>query len=115
MRHHRVFAFVIAFMSLAGRAPAADPDALAWPAPTAEARPWTRWWWLGSAVDEANLTRSLEEFKRAGLGGVEITPIYGAKGAEDKFIDYLSPPWMAMLAHTADEAKRLGLGVDMAT
>jgi hypothetical protein len=39
------------------------------------AKPWTRWWWPGSAVDEQNLTRELESFAAAGLGGVEITPI----------------------------------------
>ena len=27
-----------------------------WPAVRPEARPATRWWWLGSAVDAANLT-----------------------------------------------------------
>jgi hypothetical protein len=95
--------------------PAADPDPLAWPAIIAEHRPWTRWWWLGSAVDPLNLTRSLEEFRQAGIGGVEICPIYGAKGAEDRFIDFLTPKWVAMLAHTTTEAKRLGLGVDLTT
>src|SRR5437763_419109 len=94
----------------AGPAPAAEPDPLAWPAVAAEHRPWTRWWWLGSAVDRENLTRSLDEFKRAGIGGVEICPIYGAKGYEEKFIDFLSPRWVEMLAHTTAEAKRLGLG-----
>src|SRR5262249_8221086 len=69
----------------------------------------------GSAVDKPNLTRILEEFKQAGIGGVELCPIYGAKGSETKFIDFLSPQWMAMLAHTTTEAKRLGLGVDMTT
>jgi hypothetical protein len=92
---------------------AADPPV--WPTPTNEQKPWTRWWWLGSAVTPAEITRSLEEFKAAGLGGVEICPIYGAKGAEEKYIDFLSPKWMAMLAHTTSEAKRLGLGVDLTT
>ncbi|MHB1036591.1 MAG: glycosyl hydrolase [Pirellulales bacterium] len=91
------------------------PEPLAWPAATAECRPWTRWWWLGSAVDKPNLTRLLAEYRRAGLGGVEICPIYGAKGAEDRFLDFLSPAWMDALAHTTTEAKRLGLGVDMTT
>jgi hypothetical protein len=111
---------LIGFSSVAG---VCDPGSAsqrpateeAWPPITAECKPWTRWWWLGSAVDEKNLTRSLEQFKQAGFGGVEITPIYGAKSSEDKFIDFLSPKWMAMLAHTTAEAKRLGLGVDMAT
>ncbi len=78
-------------------------------------KPWTRWWWPGSAVDEASITRQLEQFAAAGLGGVEITPIYGAKGAEDRYIEFLSPRWMEMLAYTGREAQRLGLGADMAT
>jgi hypothetical protein len=90
-------------------------DSPVWPTPTNEQKPWTRWWWLGSAVTPAEITRSLEEFKAAGLGGVEICPIYGAKGAEEKYIDFLTPKWMAMLAHTTNEAKRLGLGVDLTT
>lgn len=36
-----------------------------WPDAPAEARPGTRWWWLGSAVDEKNLTYNLEEYARA--------------------------------------------------
>ena len=59
-------------------------DDIAWPPVTREAKPWTRWWWLGSGVDAANLTKQLEQFSKAGLGGVEICPIYGAKGHEDR-------------------------------
>ena len=70
---------------------------------------------MGSAVDEANLTRSLELYQQAGLGGVEITPIYGIIGEEDQFIEYLSNEWMDRLVYTLGEAGRLGLGVDMAT
>jgi hypothetical protein len=86
----------------------------AWPTVTTEMRPWTRWWWQGSAVNRADLTANLEAYRKAGLGGVEITPIYGVKGAEQEFIPYLSPRWVEMLEHTLAESKRLGLGVDMA-
>lgn len=79
------------------------------------AKPWTRWWWPGSAADEINLTRQLEAFAAAGLGGVEITPIYGVRGYENRVVPYLSPRWMELLAHVGREARRLGLGVDMAT
>ena len=99
----------------AGPAPAGPADPFAWPAITQETRPWTRWWWLGSAVDSPNLTRQLTLFSQAGIGGVEICPIYGAKGFENRFIDFLSPKWMEMLAHTTTEAGRLGLGVDLTT
>ena len=93
----------------------ATPDALAWPAVTQTARPWTRWWWLGSAVDDANLTRLLEAYHAAGLGGVEITCIYGVRGAEDRYLPYLSDKWRDAVRHTLREAKRLGMGVDLPT
>jgi hypothetical protein len=85
-----------------------------WPAITQTTKPWTRWWWEGSAVDKKNLTWNLEQYQKAGLGGVEITPIYGVYGYEKQFINFLSPQWMEMLCHTLIEAKRLGIGVDLA-
>ncbi|MBL7813936.1 MAG: hypothetical protein JNL70_02935 [Saprospiraceae bacterium] len=77
------------------------------------AKPWAYWWWLGSAVDEQGITKNLEDFAKAGFGGLHIIPIYGVKGEEAKFIPYLSPKWVEMLEHTVKEANRLGLGIDM--
>jgi hypothetical protein len=94
--------------------PAAQPVARRWPV-TSEMKPWTRWWWQGSAVDRASLSAQLEQLARAGIGGVEVTPIYGVRGVEGRFIQYLSPQWMAMFDHTLAEATRLKMGVDMAT
>ena len=88
---------------------------LAWPRVTRETRPWTRWWWMGSIVNEKDLTDQMEQYREAGLGGLEITPIYGVKGYEGRFIDYLSPAWMEMLVHTLREGERLDMGIDMAT
>jgi alpha-L-rhamnosidase len=107
---------VLALIGAASAAPpASSPAPSPWPEVTHTARPWTRWWWPGSAVDRAGITRQLEQFAAAGIGGVEITPIYGARGAEARYLDFLSPRWMEMLAYTASEAQRLGLGVDVAT
>ncbi len=107
------------FLSVAslafGAMPARAADDLAWPKVGREQKPWTRWWWLGNAVDRENLSRELKDFEAHGLGGVEVTPVYGAKGYEKRFIKYLSPDYMSVLAYTASEAHRLGLGVDMAT
>jgi len=91
-----------------------EPDTAS-PAASRDARPWTRWWWLGSGVDEENLARELAAIAAAGFGGVEITPIYGAKGAEARYLRFLSPEWVAAVRFTSAEAARLGLGVDMAT
>ncbi|MDE6685506.1 MAG: glycosyl hydrolase family 2 [Duncaniella sp.] len=91
----------------------ADTPLTDWYPVTAENRPFVRWWWQGSAVDSIGLTYNLEEFARQGLGGVEITPIYGVKNNEQNDIPYLSDRWMDMLGHTVSEANRLGLQVDM--
>jgi hypothetical protein len=102
------------FFTASFPATAAD-DALAWPPITAQTRPWAFNWWMGSAVDQTNLTRELERYHAAGLGGIHIIPIYGAKGFESKYINYLSPEWMAMMGWAVSEAHRLGMGVDMTT
>ena len=86
-----------------------------WPPSLPEARPYTRWWWLGSAVDEAGLRYNLSEYAKTGIGGVEITPIYGVKGNDAKNINYLSPQWMQMLGITEQIAKEWNLEVNMAT
>jgi hypothetical protein len=86
---------------------------VSWPEPTRESKPWTRWWWMGNAVDGQNLTRELEEMDSAGIGGVEITPIYGVTGEEGRFIEYLSPEFTGVLNFTIKEAGRLGMGVDL--
>jgi hypothetical protein len=104
-------AAVTLWLDLAG---AGEAD-LAWPPVTKECRPWSYWWWPGSAVDATNLTRELQRYAGAGWGGLHVIPIYGAKGWEDRYLDYLSPSWMAMLGHAIREAQRLGVGVDMTT
>lgn len=94
---------------------AAAPPEIQWPEVSRTCRPWTYWWWMGSAVTPEEITRHLEAYARAGLGGVHIIPIYGVEGARQQYIEYLSPRWMAMLAHAVREARRLDLGVDMTT
>lgn len=85
------------------------------PLPTPEARPGLRWWWLGSAVDKPDLAWNMEQYARAGVGTVEITPIYGVQGNERNDIAYLSPKWMEMLRYTEDEGRRNNIEIDMAT
>ena len=70
---------------------------------------------MGSAVDKQNLTALLQQYHDAGIGGVEICPIYGVLGEENKYIPFLSPKWMDMLAWTSTEAQRLGMGMDLTT
>ncbi len=125
MTHHRRYrgiplAGALLFFSLAGaparvESPSAQPTQRAWPPVVAETKPWTRWWWQGSAVDKSSITAQLEALASVGIGGVELTPIYGVRSTEDRFISYLSPEWMAMFDYTLREANRLEMRVDMAT
>ena len=89
--------------------------AQSWPTVTPEAKPGTRWWWLGSAVDKENLTWNLAGDGKHGIGAVEIPPLYGVQGNQQNNIPYLSDKWFTMLRHTMSQAERNGIEVDMAT
>lgn len=80
-----------------------------------EAKPYTRWWWPGSAVDSAGLDYNLTQLAQAGIGGVEITPIYGVQNNEAYDIPFLSARWMRMLEYTETRGHELGIETDMAT
>jgi hypothetical protein len=84
-----------------------------WPALKKEMKPWTRWWWMGSAVNEKSLAASLSLYQQAGFGGLEIAPIYGAMGYEPQYVDYLSPRWMELLRYTVATAGDLEMGIDL--
>lgn len=86
-----------------------------WIPTSQEAKPYTRWWWLGSAVDSAGLDYNLTAYAKAGIGGVEITPIYGVKNNEANDIPYLSPRWMRMLKYVETRGAELGIETNMAT
>jgi len=112
-----LLAMALAWVVVAGassaRAQRSAPSAVEWPTITRDAKPWTRWWWLGSAVNERGISEQLAQLGAAGFGGVEVTVIYGAKGADSLYIPYLSPRWVEMIAHTASEAHRLGMALDL--
>ena len=92
-----------------------EPAPLVWPAIHQETKPWTRWWWLGNIADEKSITSEMEKYAAAGLGGLEITPIYGVRGYEDRFVPFLSPTWVRNFEYVLAEGRRLGLGIDLAT
>ena len=84
-----------------------------WPPVSHVTKPWSRWWWLGSDVDRANIEQLMASYAASGLGGMEITPIYGVKGRESQTIDYLSPEWMDMLDACIAAAGEHGMAIDM--
>lgn len=86
-----------------------------WPEAAREGKAGSRWWWLGSAVDKDNLRWQMEQLAAAGIGTLEITPIYGVKGNESKNITFLSPQWLEMMNYTQQVGNELGIDIDMTT
>lgn len=92
---------------------AATLAAQQWPQPDSSAHPGTRWWWMGSAVDSTNIDWNIGQYARAGIGAVEITPIYGVQGNEANEIVFLSDRWMQALRQVQQAADRNSMSVDM--
>ena len=90
-------------------------SAQTWPVPSTESKAGARWWWMGSAVDKENLEWSISEYAKHGIGALEITPIYGVQGLQDRNIEYLSDKWFEMLRYTMEQCERNGIELDMAT
>ena len=85
--------------------------------PPPDARPIMRWWWFGPAVTKPELQKELETMRGAGIGGVEIQPVYPlmlddtAKGIEN--LQYLSPEFLDDVSFASRTARSLGLRVDI--
>jgi hypothetical protein len=100
-----------------GGAPAVEETAKTLQAPPPEARILMRWWWFGPAVTHQELARELEAMKAAGIGGVEIQPVYPltlddpANGLRN--LRFLSPEFLEALRFTERKARELGLRVDL--
>ena len=85
--------------------------------PPGDSRIMVRWWWFGGAVEKPELERELRAMKDAGIGGVEIQPVYPlvlddpARGLVNT--PYLSARFLDALRFANDKARELGLRVDL--
>ena len=76
-----------------------------------------RWWWFGPSATKSELQLELEQMKAAGIGGVEIATLYPlelddpATGFHN--YNYVSDEHIENLRFAADEARRLGMRVDI--
>lgn len=102
---------ILATLSLSVVASAAM--AQTWPQASQEAKAGARWWWLGSAVTESDLRWNMKEYSKAGIGALEITPLYGVQGNEKNAIEFLSAPWMNALKFVQAEGVKDNILVDM--
>jgi hypothetical protein len=76
-----------------------------------------RWWWFGAAVTHAELERELRVMKNAGIGGVEIQPVYplALDDAQTgtKNLRYLSPEFLDAVHFAAATARAMDMRVDI--
>lgn len=85
-------------------------------APPDDARVMMRWWWFGPAVTPAGLDRDLMAMREAGLGGVEVQPVYPLAlddGAAVRTLPFLSAGFLDALGHARATASGLGLRFDL--
>jgi hypothetical protein len=85
--------------------------------PPDDCRIMMRWWWFGPAVTRAELKHELTQMKEDGIGGVEIANLYPLAlddpGTGFHNQSYLSDEHIDMIRYAADEARRLGMRVDI--
>jgi hypothetical protein len=125
----RFFALILAGVAFAAHAqsyvsgqPDAVPDTIAtlyhqFLAPPDDVRPMMRWWWFGPAVTKPELQKELETMSSAGIGGVEIQPVYPlmlddeSKGIKN--LAYLSPEFLDAVRFVNATARSMGMRVDI--
>ena len=84
--------------------------------PPQSAKPIVWWHWIGSNVTKEGISKDLAWMKRSGIGGFQAFDVsIGGGQSIDTKVKYLSPEWLALIKHTADEADRLGLDMTMFT
>lgn len=79
----------------------------------AEGKPYTRWWWFASEIQNDDILYQLKWLKDNGFGGVEIAWVYPMRG--DSTIvrpAWLSEEWAAPVNYAKRTADSLGLGCD---
>ena len=85
--------------------------------PPSDSRIMMRWWWFGPAATKPEITRELEQMKAAGIGGAEIANLYplALDDPSTGFYNtpFLSPEHLQALRFAGEEARRLGLRLDV--
>jgi hypothetical protein len=114
-----ILLLVFAFSSLTATSQTSGADSLHrnFANPPDDCRIMMRWWWFGPAATKPGIQRELEEMKADGIGGVEIANLY-AQALDDPQTGFHNQPYLSdehieMLRYAADQARSLGLRVDI--
>lgn len=88
-------------------------SALSFPPAVPETRPWGICHLLGSAAETVELAKETARWRDAGLGGVRVVPIYGAKGWEDRYVEFMSPEFIDILRDFKHLSAENGMAFDL--
>jgi hypothetical protein len=119
MRAKPFFLLALALAPALAGAEGPDPLLAAFREPPARLRPFVRWWWNGSRVDEAEIRRELDVLRAAGIGGVEINTIAMRDDVPEESLaafperPWLSPAWCAAVKAAAEGARERGMTADI--
>ncbi|MBN2862499.1 MAG: hypothetical protein JXN62_05015 [Bacteroidales bacterium] len=82
-------------------------------------KPYTRYWWFASMIQEEDVKYNLNWLKENGFGGVEIAWVYPLNRFNPEDTSYtprqewLSPEWTKIVDFTIRYADSIGLGCDL--
>jgi len=85
--------------------------------PPIDAHPMVRWWWFGPAVVKSEILTELQQMKADGIQGAELAFVYPevlddpAKNLKN--LPFLSPAMLEMVTYAKEEARKLGLRIDV--
>ncbi len=69
------------------------------------------WFWLNGNITAQGTTAGLEAMQRTGIGAVLIMEV--DQGVPVGKVRFLSDPWRRLFCHVVQEARRLGLELNM--
>ena len=79
--------------------------------PPASARPWVYWFPLSGNLSKKGITADFEAMARVGIGGLLYMEV--DKGTPKGPADFAGTLWRELFTHACNEAKRLGLEINM--
>lgn len=94
-------------------------DATAFREPSVDFRPWVRWWWPGGEVQAEEVKREVGILASAFFGGAEIQAMDAALPKDvpgevlEMRLSVHTPRFYQVLAVALEEARRLGLKIDL--
>ncbi len=89
----------------------ADDLAASFEKPPASAKPWVYWFVLNGNMTKEGITADFEAMARVGIGGLLFMEV--EQGTPKGPVDFASPHWMDLISHACNEAKRLGLEINL--